>query len=65
MSEMMRSILCRVLSQEVAHQEIWKKEDIEVFGTDRQKRGEIVEEIKEWMKQNDVDFNLEYYYNEF
>lgn len=64
-NEMMKAILSRVLSQEIAHQEIWKKEAIEKWGTEKVDRDEIVKEIKSWMKQNKIKFNYDWYIREF
>jgi hypothetical protein len=70
-NEMMKAILSRVLSQEVAHQEIWKKEDIERRDDEASKkevakqRDEVIKVIKDWMKQNDIKFSLDWYMSEF
>jgi hypothetical protein len=64
-NEMMKAILSRVLSQEIAHQEIWKKEAIEKWGVEKVDRDKIVKEIKSWMEQNEIKFNYDWYIREF
>lgn len=64
-NEMMNDILSRILSQEIAHQEIWKKKDIEKWGTERLDRDEIVKKIKAWMEQNEIEFDYDWYIREF
>ena len=70
-NEMMKAILSRVLSQEVAHQEIWKKEDIERRDDEASKkdvakqRDEVIKVIKDWMEQNDIKFSVDWYMSEF
>lgn len=61
-NEMMKAILSRVLSQEVARQEIWKKDDIEDV---TKQSDEIIKNIKDWMKHNDIKFSLDWYMGEF
>lgn len=67
-NEVVKSILGRVLSQEIAHQEIWKKQDTEKYGIDSD-RDALIKEIKEWMQENDIAFNRGFYeqvlYEEF
>lgn len=65
MTDTMKGILSRVLSQEIAHQEIWAQEELEKFGEPKIKREEIVAEIKKWMKDNDVEFRDDFYIQEF
>lgn len=60
MSGTMSSILERVLSQEIAHQEQWSKEDVEMFGEHMNRDG-LIAEIKQFMKDNDIRFNNEWY----
>lgn len=65
MSDRMKSILSRVLSQEVAHQEIWAKKEAEQFGKSVLDRDDIIKEIKAFMVENDIKFNGEFYLQEF
>ena len=60
MTNTMNSILSRVLSQEIAHQERWKKDDIAMgfSGTDRD---EYIIEIKRFMESNKIPFNQDWY----
>ena len=57
MSERIREILSRVLSAEIGNQEIWKEQDLERFGCDKIGRDEIIEEIRQFMKDNDIKFD--------
>ncbi len=60
MTDRMKNILERVLSQEIAKQEIWSKEDVELFGEHMNRNG-IINEIKQFMKDEDIRFNQEWY----
>lgn len=64
MTTLMKGILGRVLSQEIAHQENWKKDDIERFGEDKVARDDIINKIKEFMKENDIEFREDFYFDE-
>lgn len=64
-SERVKGILSRILSQEVAHQEIWRDKERARFGYDKIDRDGIIEEIKQYMMDNDIDFNNEFYIQEF
>ena len=64
MTEMMKSILGRVLSQEIAHQENWKADDIRRFGEDRVDRDEIIAQVKDFMKENGIQFREDFYFDE-
>ena len=63
MTNVMKGILSRILSQEIAHQEQWQKDDIERFGEDITKRDEIIEEIKSFMDENGIEFSDHFYYS--
>lgn len=64
MTDTMKSILERVLSQEIAHQENWQADDAERFGEDVMNRGRIIQEVKEFMEQNDIKFREDFYLQE-
>lgn len=58
----MKSILSRVLSQEIRHQEQWKEQDVEMFGEHMAgPRNLNIKEIKNFMEENDIEFNYEWY----
>ena len=61
MSECMRSILSRVLSQEIGHQEKWKNEEEDKYGRCMGDRDEYVEEIRQFMKENNIEFRADFY----
>ena len=63
MSERIREILSRVLSAEIGNQEIWKEQDLERFSCDKIGRDEIIEEIRQFMKDNDIKFDDFSYFN--
>lgn len=60
MSGTMNSILSRVLSQEIARQEIWGKEDAEMFG-EHMNRQPVIQEIKQFMADENISFNQDWY----
>lgn len=62
MSERIREILSRVLSAEIGNQEIWKEQDLERLGCDKIGRDEIIKEIRQFMKDNDIKFDDFSYY---
>lgn len=64
MTATMNAILERVLSQELAKQEIWSKKDVELFG-EHMNRDKIIAEIKKFMETNDIRFNQEWYQRTF
>lgn len=64
MTDLMKSILGRVLSQEIAHQENWKADDIRRFGEDRVDRDEIIQQIKDFMEENGIQFREDFYFDE-
>ena len=64
MTEMMKSILGRVLSQEIAHQENWKADDIRRFGEDKVNRDEIIAQVKDFMEENGIQFREDFYFDE-
>ena len=59
MKDMMKSILSRVLSEEIAHQENWKDEEHGNVNRDR-----IISEIKNFMEENGIEFRQDFYINE-
>ena len=62
-SERVTAILSRILSEEIAHQEQWKKSDIERFGECKTDRDGIIVELKQFMKDNDIPFSYDHYFN--
>jgi len=60
MSGRMKSLLGRVLSEEVAKQEHWSVRDVEMLGTDND-RHELIDEIKDFMTTNDITFSQDAY----
>ena len=64
MTDLMKGILGRVLSQEIAHQENWKKDDIERFGNDGTNRDMIIQQIKDFMEENEIQFREDFYFDE-
>lgn len=59
MKDIMKSILSRVLSEEIAHQENWKDEEPGNVTRDR-----VISEIKNFMEENGIEFRQDYYLNE-
>ena len=59
-SEKMKGLLGRVLSEEIAKQEHWSVSDIATFGTDHG-RAKTIDEIKDFMTTNDIAFSQEDY----
>jgi hypothetical protein len=63
MNDIIRGILGRILSQEIAHQEIWAKREIEQgFESDSNKRDTIIQDIRVWMIENGIEFREDFYY---
>ena len=54
---LMSSVLSIALSREVAHQELWKEQDIKRFGYDKLNRTELINTIKEYMNEHGIRFN--------
>lgn len=65
MTDLMKSILSRVLSQEIAHQEIWAEKELKRFGEPKINREEINKEIRQFMKDNNIEFRQDFYIQEF
>lgn len=61
MTRKMNAILERILSQEIARQEVWSKEDVENGFPGRE---DIIQEIKDFMKENDIKFRKDFYYEQ-
>lgn len=61
MSEFMRSILSRVLSQEIGHQEKWKNEEEDKYGYCNADRDNYVKEIQQFMQDNNIEFRTDFY----
>ena len=57
MSDLLKIVLSRVLSEEIRHQEQWKKEDLEngLPETAVKHRDVVIEEIKKFMEENGID----------
>lgn len=58
MTNTMNAILERVLSEEIAKQEMQSKEDI---ANGFPSRDNIIKEIKDFMKENDIKFRQDFY----
>lgn len=65
MTDVMNGILSRVLSQEIAHQEIWQQQEVERFGKEMTGRNNIIKEIQNFMIENDIPFRNDFYLDEF
>lgn len=57
MTKRMRSILSRVLSEEIYNQLIWKQNDIN-NGFDGTDRDNIISDIKDFMTENGIEIKL-------
>lgn len=60
MTDTMKAILSRLLSQDLAHQEIWGEEDAKMFGEHMNRKG-IIQEIKQYMEKEDIKFSQDWY----
>ena len=58
MTNTMNAILERVLSEEIAKQEMQSKKDI---ANGSPSRDNIIKEIKDFMKENDIKFRQDFY----
>lgn len=54
MSEFMKSVLSRLLSEEIRNQKEWKIVETKHYGFDAKFRDENIEEIRQFMKENDI-----------
>lgn len=61
MDDFMRTILSRVLSQEIGNQMRWKDEDIKNGFGDGADRDKNIGKIKEFMKQNGIEIRPDYF----
>lgn len=64
MTDLIKGVLSRVLSEELAHQENWKKDDASKHHAGVIDRDSIMEEIRTYMKENDIPFRDDFYYKE-
>lgn len=62
MTDTMKSVLSRVFSQEIGKQEKWKNED-EERGFDASDRYEVVADIQDFMRDNQIEFRVDYYWD--
>lgn len=61
MTSTLKSVFSRVLSEEIGKQEKWKNND-EDNGFDASHRDEVVKEIQQFMRDNEIDFRTDYYF---
>lgn len=64
MTAKVNTILERVLSQELARQEVWLQED-KAWGQRTNVREEAIKEIKAFMEQENIKFRQDYYQEEY
>lgn len=57
MNSIMKGILSRLLSQEIANQERWQENEIKEFGKQQIDRDKIIKNIKDFMKENEIEFS--------
>ena len=57
MNNIMKGILSRLLSQEIANQERWQQNEIKEFGKQQIDRDKIIKNIKNFMKENEIEFS--------
>lgn len=62
MDNVMKGILSRVLSQELANQEKWQQKEVKEYGADLAERDEIKAIINKFMEENDIEFRTDYYF---
>lgn len=63
-NDMMTSILSRVLSEELAHQENWKAYEKTKGWDGHINRDDIINEVKQFMDENNIPFAEHWYFNE-
>lgn len=61
MNDFMRSILSRVLSEEIGRQQHWADLEEKEFGTDRSDREDNAKRIREFMDKNGIEFREDFY----
>lgn len=57
MNSIMKGILSRLLSQEIANQERWQQDEIKKFGKQQIDRDKIIKNIKDFMRENEIGFS--------
>lgn len=60
MDNFMKSILSRVLSEEIGRQEHWKQQEIEYRLSSALERDDNIERIKKFMEENGIEIKTEY-----
>lgn len=63
MDTFMKSILSRVLSEEIGKQQKWADREEKEYGLDRANREDNVKRIQQFMKDNDIQFREDFYLN--
>lgn len=61
MDDFMRSILSRVLSEEIGKQQHWADLEEKELGADRSDREDNAKRIREFMDKNDIEFRKDFY----
>ena len=64
MNKIMKGILSRLLSQEIANQERWQQDEIKKYGKQKLDRDKIIKNIKDFMKENEIEFSYDWYFTE-
>jgi len=62
MTKTMSAILVRVLSEELGRQKAWREQDIS-NGFENAYRNNVMKEIEDFMKENDIEINSSYVYD--
>lgn len=57
MNSIMKGILSRLLSQEIANQERWQQDEIKKYGKQQIDRDKIIKNIKDFMRENEIGFS--------
>lgn len=57
MNSIMKGILSRLLSQEIANQERWQQDEIKKYGKQQIDRDKIIKNIKDFMRENEIEFS--------
>lgn len=61
MDEFMKSILSRVLSEEIGKQQYWGFVEEKEYGTDPSNREDNARRIRQFMTDNDIEFREDFY----
>ncbi len=61
MNDTMNAVLSRILSEEIAKQEVWRDLEQTQFEISPDSRNEVIDTVKAFMQENNIDFRQDFY----